>query len=269
MSAPGTATATSARPLRRRTHGGMSYEQHGTGRTVVLLHGWSLSGRLWQGEDARLADDYDVVIPDLPGVGASDGLAGPYTTARHAESVAALIIEADLRGVVLVGFAYGAAVALKAAGLAAHRVSSLVLVGVPGAGQLPDERMVLSMRRDWPSYAQRSARALVRDPRRQHTVDWLSSLFLETRPRVAVEMWQDISTFDPLDWCPGLVQPVLFVHGADDDFSEVSLARSAVAVCRDARLAVAEECGHLVMIDRPDWFHEVLVEHLRSSGVRD
>jgi non-heme chloroperoxidase len=240
----------------------MAYERHGSGRPVLFLHGWCLNSRLWMYEDALVGESLDVILADLPGLGASDGMAGPYTIDSHAAAISALLTELDLREAVIVGFAYGAAVALEASLAQPARISGLVLAGVPRSGQLPDERMLASMQRDWPRYARRSAQALCKKPQSEATIGWLEDMFLSVRVRVARELWSSISGFDPLLLCPEVQAATLFLHGEHDDFTSVTVAREAAASMRRARVAVAPGSGHLVVIDDPSWFHRQLVTFL-------
>jgi pimeloyl-ACP methyl ester carboxylesterase len=48
------------------------YEVHGTGEPVLLVHGFPLSGRLWQPLVESMKDDYRLIIPDLRGFGRSE-----------------------------------------------------------------------------------------------------------------------------------------------------------------------------------------------------
>jgi pimeloyl-ACP methyl ester carboxylesterase len=244
--------------LRRQTSSKMVYDRRGEGPTVVLLHGWALNGRLWMYLEERLVPGHETVTPDFPGFGRSDGLGGPYDVARHAGAVCELLVEADLRDAVLVGFAYGAAVAMRAALADDARISGLVLVGTPRAGHLPVDRMVQSMRRDWPSYARRSAEALCKG-QSEATVRWMESMFAATRLPVAIETWIDISTFDPAPLVEDLAVPSLFLHGEHDEFSPLAVAEECAARARNSRVAVAAGANHLVPIDAPEWTHEQIL----------
>jgi len=48
------------------------YEIHGSGDPVLLVHGFPLSGRLWDRITAALSPDYRVIVPDLRGLGRSE-----------------------------------------------------------------------------------------------------------------------------------------------------------------------------------------------------
>ncbi len=50
---------------------GMTVDERGTGPAVLLLHGTPSPARDWEPLAARLAPSVRVIIPDLPGYGAS------------------------------------------------------------------------------------------------------------------------------------------------------------------------------------------------------
>jgi pimeloyl-ACP methyl ester carboxylesterase len=251
---------------RASTSTGLVYERRGDGPTVVFLHGWCLHGRLWTYQEAALLDRYQVVIPDLAGFGRSDGLVGPFSLTRHADDVARLLDEADLRDVTVVGFAYGGAVAMHAARAHPSRIARIAVIGVPKAGITPDERMLRSMQRDWPGYGRRSAEAICTRPQSEATIDWLESMFVGTRLAVALETWRDISAFEPVPVASELGVPALFIHGADDEFTPASAAEEAARAASAGRTAIAEECGHMVMLEQPQWFQETLERFLAESA---
>ncbi|MGH2830769.1 MAG: alpha/beta fold hydrolase, partial [Actinomycetota bacterium] len=54
-----------------RTVGGLFLREQGSGPAVVLLHGFPQTGACWDPIAARLAARFRVIVPDLPGYGAS------------------------------------------------------------------------------------------------------------------------------------------------------------------------------------------------------
>ena len=167
----------SAATSRSQTSTGMVFHTRGDGRPLVLLHGWCLNRKLWLYAEEALADDFRVVTPDLPGFGQSEYLAGPYSLMRYGDDLRVLLAEAGLRDAVLVGFAFGAAVALECAAKSPDNVRAVVAIGVPSSRCSPYTRMPRAMRRDWPDFARKSARALFHTPQSEATLLWLESMF--------------------------------------------------------------------------------------------
>ncbi|KQU68467.1 bromoperoxidase [Phycicoccus sp. Root563] len=80
----------------------------GTGRPVVLIHGWPLSGRSWADQVPALTEaGYRVVTYDRRGFGESDKPEKGYDYDTFADDLKAVVEELDLRDASLVGFSMG------------------------------------------------------------------------------------------------------------------------------------------------------------------
>lgn len=84
------------------------YEDHGTGRPVVLIHGWPLSGRSWEKQVAALLDaGYRVITYDRRGFGESSKPTSGYNYNTLAQDLHTLVTKLELNDVTLVGFSMG------------------------------------------------------------------------------------------------------------------------------------------------------------------
>jgi pimeloyl-ACP methyl ester carboxylesterase len=80
----------------------------GSGRPVVLIHGWPLSGESWKGQiEALTVAGYRVITYDRRGFGRSDKPHSGYKYDQLTEDLRTLITELDLHDVTLVGFSMG------------------------------------------------------------------------------------------------------------------------------------------------------------------
>lgn len=80
----------------------------GTGRPVVLIHGWPMTADSWSAQvDALVAAGYRVIAYDRRGFGRSDKPVVGYTYEVLSDDLAALLEELDLHDVTLVGFSMG------------------------------------------------------------------------------------------------------------------------------------------------------------------
>ncbi|MDT5096729.1 MAG: hypothetical protein QOC76_466 [Mycobacterium sp.] len=244
---------------RRRTASGMSFVKRGVGKPVLLLHGWCLDGSLWAYEEDELFSDHQVFVPDLPGFGRSDTMPEPYDMNAHTDAVIELLVEQGLRDVLVIGFAFGAAVALTVAARDDSRVSGVIAVGVPSCKVFPAERMARAMRRDWPEFARRSAAVLCKQPQSDATLSWLERVFGATPLRSALQGVALLGEFDPLPLCESVSKPVLFVHGQDDDVIPIREAQACAESAPRGSLRVLPECGHLVVLDQRHVLHDTIV----------
>lgn len=80
----------------------------GTGRAVVLIHGWPLSAMAWEDQVGPLQDaGYRVIAYDRRGFGRSEKPASGYDYDTLTDDMARIIKELDLNDVTLVGFSMG------------------------------------------------------------------------------------------------------------------------------------------------------------------
>ena len=80
----------------------------GTGRPVVLIHGWPLSAEAWQAQVGPLGEaGYRVIAYDRRGFGRSEKPADGFDYDTLAADLAGILEERDLRDVTLVGFSMG------------------------------------------------------------------------------------------------------------------------------------------------------------------
>lgn len=84
------------------------YEDHGSGRPVVLIHGWPLSAASWEKQVPALLDaGYRVVTYDRRGFGRSSQPATGYDYDTMSDDLQHILNKLELRDVTLVGFSMG------------------------------------------------------------------------------------------------------------------------------------------------------------------
>jgi pimeloyl-ACP methyl ester carboxylesterase len=118
------------------------------GVTLLCLHPSNLSSRTFHRFLPEIADDRSVYAPDLPGCGESDP-APSMNLKDGAAAVADLAKDLRLRQIDLLGFGFGAGVALELAVARPELVRRLVLVAAPPIDALPvvrQESLVLRIK---------------------------------------------------------------------------------------------------------------------------
>jgi 2-succinyl-6-hydroxy-2,4-cyclohexadiene-1-carboxylate synthase len=228
--------------------------------SVVLLHGFSGTGRAWEGVAAALRrEGYRPLAPDLPGHGAQSDFELPITFDACVRKVLADAPERFLLG----GYSLGGRVALHVALSAPERVSRLVLVsstaGIEDAAEraarsvadhlLADEleRMpfedFIERWRAQPLFADEPVEVgrLAREDQRRN------------RPQALAEVLRGIGVgeMEPVwDQLAGLHMPVSVVVG-DRDAKYVALGRRLAAAAPHGRLFTVAG-GHNLALENPD-----------------
>src|SRR5207248_11596646 len=91
----------------------LAYDDHGTGRPLVLLHAFPLDRRMWQPQLGPLSAIARVLAVDLPGFGDSAAGDQPFTIDSAADAVHDFLGATGIPGrVVLGGLSMGGYVAL-------------------------------------------------------------------------------------------------------------------------------------------------------------
>src|SRR5215813_9282142 len=84
------------------------YEDHGSGKPVVLIHGYPLSGASWEKQVPALLDrGYRVITYDRRGFGRSSQPTAGYNYDTFAEDLHKLVTKLKLHNFTLVGFSMG------------------------------------------------------------------------------------------------------------------------------------------------------------------
>ena len=105
-------------------------EELGKGKNVVFIHGWPLSGAMWEYQITQLPQQgMRCITYDRRGFGHSDKPAGPYDYDTLAADLKAVLDGLDLQDVTLVGFSMGGGEIAKYFSLyGGARVTKVVLI---------------------------------------------------------------------------------------------------------------------------------------------
>lgn len=232
---------------------------------LVLLHGFTQTGRSWQPIAHALAGRYRAVAPDLPGHG--------DFAARRPASFAAC--DAYLRALAsgpftLAGYSLGGRIALHAALSLGPLVARLVLIGAsPGIAD-PAERAaraaadaaladrieaigIEAFVREWgaqPLFAgmPRGVAELAEEDRLRNTASGLAAALRGLGTGVMPPLWDRLGE---------LTIPVELVVGERDDKFR-AIAERMEAALPAARVHVVPRAGHAVHLEAPDAVVEVL-----------
>ncbi len=107
----------------------LAYEVTGSGKPVLLVHGFPLNREMWRDQIDALANSHMVIAPDLRGFGESDPPVGDVSMKVYANDLAALLDHLSIdQPVAIVGFSMGGYVTFEFWRRHKERVASMMLI---------------------------------------------------------------------------------------------------------------------------------------------
>ncbi|GAA4663493.1 alpha/beta fold hydrolase [Frondihabitans cladoniiphilus] len=254
----------------------------GSGRPIVLIHGWPLSGESWKKQVPALVDaGYRVVTYDRRGFGRSDKPKTGYDYDHLTEDLHTIVTELDLDDVTLVGFSMGGGeVARWFSKYGTERLHSVVFASaVPpylleGSdnpdGPLPKKQaaeMTAQLTKDEDAfYADFITQFLSVDGElKVSEADREEALGLakQASKLAALEAMASFANTDFRDDLTKVTVPTLVIHGDGDATVpfEGSGARTHAAI-PGSELYVVEGAPHGVTVSHPEEWNRVVLEFL-------
>jgi non-heme chloroperoxidase len=256
----------------------VSYQDRGSGRPIVFVHGWGGSGDVWDYQVLDLADRFRCITIDLRGHGDSDKPWGDYTYDLFCRDLQALMIGLSLSDVTLVGWSMGAGIALKYVQTIGAPVTRLVTTGSAGPrfvqtpetpyGTAPEEVDGLI--------------AAVRDARTETiaglygnnfhrtdleaTRDWFIQLGWRVPAFVGVTSFQAIVDEDLRSGCAQVDIPLAAFHGRHDQICDPRWSEWLVDNVEDGRLVMFEGSGHVAFVEERAAWNRSLVEFIDATS---
>ncbi len=239
------------------------YEVHGDGPAILLSHGFTATGRMWEGQIDMLARDRKAIVWDMRGHGRSDSPADParYSEAATVADIAAILDDVGAARAVIGGHSLGGYMSMAFHRDHPDRVAALVLCGT-GPGYRKDEA-----RDAWNVTANAMGDRLQENGLRQ-----LDRFGVESRGKdhKSVEglvmaargmlTQRDASVMSSLEH---IRAPTLVVVGSEDK-NYLNGSKYMASKIPGAEHIVFEGAGHAANIDKPAEFNKALGDFLSA-----
>jgi len=229
------------------------YLQAGSGKPLLFLHGWGVSGDIFKPLFFHFAEKREVRVIDFPGFGQSAPPPAQWGTVEYAVMVAELLEAWGWEKADIIAHSFGARVALRLAHSHPQRVGKMILTGAAGIrrrGNVPTSKRMLSR-------IGKSAGSLGAPGR------WLKELIYraigsadylragEMRNILVKVVNEDLS---PL--LPHILHETLLVWGEKDTATPLEDGRKMKNLLPDATLEVVPDAGHYAFTEKAEYFLE-------------
>lgn len=264
--------------MRGEASGGLHIAETGTGRPLLLLHGWSCHGGFFAPQVEAFRDRARVIVPDLPGHGRT-GVDGPgLTIEAAADALAAFLVDRDLSDVLVAGWSMGAHVAYSMIERhGASRLSGLVIIDMTpkvlndrdwdlglsdGLDAVRNRGVLKSIEGHWSEVAPRIAQRIFA---RGLPVDASLQAYTEREivaadPALLAPMWASLTAQDFRWLIPRIDLPVIVAHGTLSMLYGVDVARWQLEQLPNGQIFEFVRSGHAPHLEEPDSFNEMLGE---------
>ncbi len=241
----------------------LHYLDGGRGEPVLLLHGIFAEKDHWVDMAYHLTRHHRVIVPDLPGFGASDRHEDQrYGYAEQVERLRAFMDAIGLQRAHVAGSSMGATLGALLAQAYPGRVASLAFIGAPHGlrSPTPSETDRLIDAGHAPLIARNPAefeallnRLFARRPWLPWPVKAAARDEAIRRAASNLRLWHEhLPDRYLLQGCVGaVVQPMLVLWGRRDRVFHVSGVRGLRWRCPQADIQVLEPLGHLPMMEAP------------------
>jgi pimeloyl-ACP methyl ester carboxylesterase len=233
---------------------------------LVALHGWLLSGRLWDPLRHELEPVLPCWCPDLPGFGGRPRPKGlqPSLASYGRWLADELLSQAGGRPVVLLGHSLGGSVALHAAPHLGTQLRALVQVAAGGGVYQP--RPFARLRQAGSAFLALRPAWLAPLPA---LAPWRSPLVAEAR--AARGLLACSTNRGAVSQLPRLTAdlgvPSLWIAGSRDGVMEPRYVRHLAGYSRQHRLVLLEGAGHLPMRQMPGRLAALIQLWLQEEGI--
>ena len=246
---------------------------------IVLLHGLSSMGRIWDTLARALHDRYRLIALDQRGHGETSWPAEPaYATEDYVGDLEALIDGWELKRFAIIGLSMGGMNAIAYAARHPDRITHLVPVDIPPAIRREGTPMYGLQKHvaehGHPTFEDHDAalqgvrltNQITPDASLRHRLHYLLKRTKDGQwtfkhdPRVGYH-WQPSDLWDEL---PKVQAPVLIVRGGKSQVLSDERAERMRAAFANARLVTMPESGHTVPEDTPEAFIQAIQSFLAS-----
>jgi non-heme chloroperoxidase len=224
------------------------YQDIGSGRPVVLIHGWPVSHAMWEYQLLELPRHGNRVIAyDRRGFGHSSKPWDGYDYDTLADDLKGLLDGLDLQDVTLVGFSMGGGeVARYMNRHGGVRVAKAVFISAvtpfllktannpEGADASIFDEVVQGLQDDRPAFLQGFGKKffgvnVISHPVSSATLEWAQSLALPASPKATIDCVRAFSATDFRHDLPAISVPTLIIHGDDDSTVPIDVSGKRTA----------------------------------------
>ncbi len=251
------------------------YSQTGSGRPLVLVHGWRASSRFWKRNVPELARHFRVVVLDLRGHGSSTKVLHGHTISRYAQDLHELCGYLELERPVFAGWSMAGSICMDYWWrFGPDHMSGLVLVDSNVAPFANGSWNAFRMKEGKSDAHNDNIRALAKDPEAfsrefaigmfgskpgtEEEIAWMTDEQTKTPPWIAAAVHSDFVVRDYEQLIPSVTVPAAVFSGNWGP-SNLEMGKHFADYFQDGRYYPFENCGHLLFYEDAPRFNREMI----------
>jgi pimeloyl-ACP methyl ester carboxylesterase len=250
------------------------YRVSGSGKPVILIHGFGETGNVWNKQVAALQSSFRIIVPDLPGSGLSEEIPD-MSMEGLAESIHSIIHEEDIDACPVIGHSMGGYVTLALAGYYPNHVSALGLFHSTAFADSEEKKATRRKGMDFIRQHGSSEFLQATSP------NLFSAKTRAQKPGEVAEFIDNLSNFSPtalVSYYEAMIKrpdrtevlkdshlPILFIMGEHDMAVPLQDSLKLCPLPEKAYIHILHESGHMGMLEEPEKSNWILDNFLSDT----
>ena len=252
----------------------IAYTINGLGRAVVLIHGFGVNRSIWEKLEEGLAEEYTVVIPDLPGINFSDRL-DKGSMELYADAMFEIVHAEKLEKPVIIGHSMGGYITLALMEKHPDLASGFGLFHSSALADNEEKKAVRQKTATFienhgsKAYMETAAANFVGDEEsEQELLAQVLKIASDFTPETMIQ--QTLAMMerpDRTDVLSSSKVPVLFIIGEDDKLMPKDVLLEQVSLPEKSQVTILKESGHLGMLEESEKSIEAMKQFLNFTEI--
>ncbi len=218
------------------------YDEYGSGKDIILLHGWGASKNTFKNLASNLGDKYHVIAIDLPGFG-DTRIDESLGLVEVVKLIHQFLQALNITHPTFIGHSYGGRLAMIYASL--YPVDKLVLVSAAGLKEKLSLDKLLKIK-------------IYKYFKRHNISLSMGSADYQNSDEIKKKMLVEAVNNDLSDYLYNIDVPTLLIYGRNDKVTSLQLARRINEKIKTSSLVVMEGAGHFPYLEQPTIFSLIL-----------
>ncbi len=254
----------------------IAYTDSGNGETLVFIHAFPLSKRMWEPQIQALSKDYRVITLDLRGHGESDTLLWNFTLEDYAKDIYELLRHLNMQQATFIGLSMGGYILFEFYRFFPNMVNALVLADTRAQADTEEGKAGRLAMAQTADKGGPEAIADMMIPKlltantiedRVDLIDQIKKMIRSTPPSgIIVDLMAMAARPDSTSLLSQISCPTLLIVGEDDIPTPPSESHYMAERIPQAQLVTIPHAGHLANLEQPVAFNQALTVFLTVNG---